>query len=151
MRWATAGGRSSRPGPSRWRATRSPPAWPRASDASWPEQPPRTGLSSIAVATTATDSNLTAQRRALPDAPGVYLFKDRKGKVLYVGKARSIRKRVGSHFSKPGTRGAVDMIDQIDQIDFVATQTEAEALLTEQRFIRQHRPVFNIRLRDDKS
>src|SRR3954452_18063614 len=109
------------------------------------------GLSSTAVASTATDSNLTAQRRALPDAPGVYLFKDAKGKVLYVGKARSIRKRVGSHFSKPGTRGAVDMIDQIDQIDFMATQTEAEALLTEQRFIRQHRPVFNIRLRDDKS
>src|SRR4051812_40602306 len=109
------------------------------------------GLSSTAVATTATDSNLTAQRRALPDAPGVYLFKDRKGKVLYVGKARSIRKRVGSHFSKPRARGAGDMIEQIDQIDFMATQTEAEALLTEQRFIRQHRPVFNIRLRDDKS
>jgi excinuclease ABC subunit C len=105
----------------------------------------------MVVATTAPDSNLTAQRRTLPDAPGVYLFKDRKGKVLYVGKARSIRKRVASHFSKPGTRGAVDMIEQIDQIDFVATQTEAEALLTEQRFIRQNRPVFNIRLRDDKS
>jgi excinuclease ABC subunit C len=108
------------------------------------------GLSSTSVTTTDRDS-LTAQRRALPDAPGVYLFKDGKGKVLYVGKARSIRKRVASHFSKPGTRGAVDMIDAIDRIDFVATQTEAEALLTEQRFIRQNRPVFNIRLRDDKS
>ena len=57
------------------------------------------------MATTATDSNLTAQRRALPDAPGVYLFKDKGGKVLYVGKARSIRKRVGSHFSKPDRKG----------------------------------------------
>jgi excinuclease ABC subunit C len=104
----------------------------------------------MSVTTTDAD-NLTAQRRALPDAPGVYLFKDKNGKVLYVGKARSIRKRVASHFSKSGTRGAADMIDQIDQIDFVATQTEAEALLTEQRFIRQNRPVFNIRLRDDKS
>jgi excinuclease ABC subunit C len=103
----------------------------------------------MAVAT-ATD-NLAAQRRSLPDGPGVYLFKDAKGKVLYVGKARSIRKRVASHFSKPGARGSVDMVSQVDQIDFVATQTEAEALLAEQRFIRQHRPVFNIRLRDDKS
>ena len=100
--------------------------------------------------TTGTD-NLTEQRRAMPDAPGVYVFKDVKGKVLYVGKARSIRKRVASHFSKPATRGAMDMVSQIDQIEFVVTQTEAEALLAEQRFIRQHRPLFNIRLRDDKS
>jgi excinuclease ABC subunit C len=100
--------------------------------------------------TTGTD-NLTEQRRALPDAPGVYVFKDVKGKVLYVGKAGSIRKRVASHFSKPATRGAMDMVSQIDQIEFVVTQTEAEALLAEQRFIRQHRPLFNIRLRDDKS
>lgn len=49
------------------------------------------------------------QRRALPDAPGVYLFKDERGAVVYVGKAKSIRKRVGSHFSKPGTRSAVEM------------------------------------------
>jgi excinuclease ABC subunit C len=95
--------------------------------------------------------SLAAQRKSVPDAPGVYLFKDRKGKVLYVGKAKSLRKRVASHFSKPGARGAMDMVSQIDQIEFVVTQTEAEALLAEQRFIRQHRPVFNIRLRDDKS
>jgi excinuclease ABC subunit C len=92
-----------------------------------------------------------AQRRALPDAPGVYLFKDARGKVIYVGKAKSIRKRVASHFSKPAARGAVDMVSQIESVDFVATQTEAEALLAEQRFIKQHRPLFNVRLRDDKS
>ena len=94
---------------------------------------------------------LSDQRKALPNAPGVYLFKDPDGKVLYVGKARSLKKRVASHFSKPGARGAADMVGQIDQIDFIATQTEAEALLTEQRFIRQYRPLFNVRLRDDKS
>jgi excinuclease ABC subunit C len=103
------------------------------------------------MATETTSDSLAAQRNAVPDAPGVYLFKDRQGKVLYVGKAKSLRKRVASHFSKPGTRGAVDMVSQIDQIEFVVTQTEAEALLAEQRFIRQHRPLFNIRLRDDKS
>jgi excinuclease ABC subunit C len=91
------------------------------------------------------------QRRGLPDGPGVYLFKDGRGKVIYVGKATSIRKRVASHFSKPATRGAVEMTQTVADIDFVATQTEAEALLAEQNFIKRHRPRFNIRLRDDKS
>src|SRR3954471_7650596 len=99
-----------------------------------------------------TPAERTAEmRRQLPDSPGVYLFKDRRGRVLYVGKASSIRKRVGSHFSKPATRGTYEMLEQIEQIDFVATETEAEALLAEQNFIRRHRPRFNIRLRDDKS
>jgi excinuclease ABC subunit C len=101
--------------------------------------------------TTTTPNGLAEQRKALPDAPGVYLFKDAEGRVIYVGKAKSIRKRVASHFSKPAARGAADMIAQVDQLDFVATQTEAEALLAEQRFIKQHRPLFNVRLRDDKS
>jgi excinuclease ABC subunit C len=94
---------------------------------------------------------IEAQRRALPDAPGVYLFRDSKRRVLYVGKAKSLKKRVASHFSNPSTRGSQDMVDAIDNIEFVATQTEAEALLAEQNFIRQYRPRFNIRLRDDKS
>src|SRR5213079_732387 len=101
---------------------------------------------------TQTPAERTAEmRRQLPDSPGVYLFKDKRGRVLYVGKASSIRKRVGSHFSKPATRGAYEMLDQIETIDFVATETEAEALLAEQNFIRRHRPRYNIRLRDDKT
>ncbi|MGE5635408.1 MAG: excinuclease ABC subunit UvrC [Nocardioidaceae bacterium] len=99
----------------------------------------------------AIDTDIRDQRRSLPDAPGVYLFKDGDGRVIYVGKARSIRKRVGSHFSKPTTRGSVDLPSEVREIDFVATETEAEALLAEQRFIKQHRPLFNVRLRDDKS
>src|SRR5918998_1524690 len=91
---------------------------------------------------------LAAQRRALPDAPGVYLFRGRRRRVLYVGKAKSLRKRVASHFSNPTTRGAGDMVSEIEHIEFVATQTEAEALLAEQNFIRQYRPRFNVRLRD---
>jgi excinuclease ABC subunit C len=95
---------------------------------------------------------LDAQRKALPDSPGVYFFKDANGKVIYVGKAASIRKRVAGHFSKPGgARGSLDMVAQVAEVDFIATETEAEALLAEQRFIRQHRPLFNVRLRDDKS
>ncbi len=89
---------------------------------------------------------LAEQRRALPDEPGVYLFRDARGRVIYVGKAKSIRKRVASHF---GSRSALSTF--IDQIESLVVQTEAEALLTEQNFIKQYRPRFNIRLRDDKS
>src|SRR5436853_630055 len=101
---------------------------------------------------TQTPAERTAEmRKQLPDSPGVYLFKGRRGRVLYVGKASSIRKRFGSHFSKPATRGTYEMLEEIETIDFVATETEAEALLAEQNFIRRHRPPYNIRLRDDKS
>ena len=105
----------------------------------------------MATGTSTIDERLTEQRRALPDAPGVYIFRDMKAKVLYVGKARSIRKRVGGHFSKPGARGAGEMVSLIRDIEFIATETEAEALLAEQEFIKRYRPVFNVRLRDDKS
>jgi excinuclease ABC subunit C len=93
---------------------------------------------------------LDEQRKQLPDSPGVYMFKDADGGVLYVGKATSIRKRVTSHFSGPH-RGGFDFIGRVGSIDFLVTETEAEALLAEQQFIKRHRPKFNIRLRDDKS
>jgi excinuclease ABC subunit C len=105
----------------------------------------------MASTATSTEDRVRDQRRALPDAPGVYIFRDGKSKVLYVGKARSIRKRVGGHFSKPGARGAADMVAQVADIEFIATETEAEALLAEQEFIKRYRPLFNVRLRDDKS
>src|SRR5437588_8164597 len=91
------------------------------------------------------------KRRELPDEPGVYLFRDARGRVLYVGKANSIRKRVASHFSNPSTRGGSDLVDQIDHIEALVVETDAEALLAEQNFIKQYKPRFNIRLRDDKS
>src|SRR5215204_5414938 len=78
------------------------------------------------------------------------MFKDAEGGVLYVGKAVSIRKRVASHFSGPH-RGGLDFIGRVGSLDFLVTETEAEALLAEQQFIKRHRPKFNIRLRDDKS
>jgi excinuclease ABC subunit C len=96
------------------------------------------------------DGGLDAQRRRLPDQPGVYLFKDHDRGVLYVGKALSIRKRVSSHFSGPH-RGGLGFIERVASIDFLVTESEAEALLAEQQFIKRHRPRFNIRLRDDKS
>ena len=93
--------------------------------------------------------SVSEQRKRLPDQPGVYVFADEDGKVLYVGKARSIRKRVGGHFSR--THSREEMVERIASIDFLVTDSEAEALLAEQAFIKRHRPQFNIRLRDDKS
>ena len=102
--------------------------------------------------------SLAAQRRALPDQPGVYLFRDERGRVIYVGKAVSIRKRVASHFSKAqvGGRGSsspghAEMVASVAHVECVVVASESEALLSEQGFIKQYRPRFNIRLRDDKS
>jgi excinuclease ABC subunit C len=93
-------------------------------------------------------------RRELPDQPGVYLFRDAKGRVIYVGKAKSIRKRVASHFSKSrpqDTPGHDEMVAQAQHVECVVVGSEAEALLAEQSFIKQYRPRFNVKLRDDKS
>jgi excinuclease ABC subunit C len=105
----------------------------------------------IAPASEGRRTRLAEQRRNLPDGPGVYLFRDGKGKVIYVGKAKSIRKRVASHFSNPVTRGAYEMVDAIESVEYLLLSSETEALLAEQNFIKQYRPRFNIRLRDDKS
>ncbi len=113
----------------------------------------------MAVTEAVTDSadantDLAAQRRALPDQPGVYLFRDGRGRVVYVGKAKSVRKRVASHFSKaqvPSSPGHAEMVASVEHIECVVVASEAEALLAEQSFIKQYRPRFNIRLRDDKS
>ena len=99
----------------------------------------------------ASPDKLSEQRRGLPDQPGVYLFRDARGRVIYVGKAKSIRKRVASHFSNPTTYGSTALTDEVDHIEPLVVHTETEALLTEQEFIRQYKPRFNIRLRDDKS
>jgi len=99
-------------------------------------------------------AGLREQRRNLPDQPGVYLFRDGQGQVLYVGKAKSVRKRVASHFAKaqvPSSPGHGEMVAAVEHVECVVVATEAEALLAEQSFIKQYRPRFNIRLRDDKS
>ncbi len=84
----------------------------------------------------------------------MYLFRDAAGRVIYVGKAKSVRKRVASHFAKaqvPSSPGHAEMVAAVEHIECVVVATEAEALLAEQSFIKQYRPRFNIRLRDDKS
>jgi len=101
--------------------------------------------------TSEREERLREQRLALPDGPGVYLFKNAADEVIYVGKSLSLRKRVSSHFSSPVTRGGVRMVDSVEAIDFILLSSDAEALLTEQTLITRHEPRFNIQLRDDKS
>ena len=96
-------------------------------------------------------TRLAEQRKRCPTGRASTCSATPQGKVIYVGKAKSIRKRVASHFSNPVTRGAYEMVDAIESVEFILVATEAEALLAEQNFIKQYRPRFNIRLRDDKS
>jgi len=97
------------------------------------------------------DERLREQRLKLPDEPGVYMFRNVGGDVIYVGKANSIRKRVASHFNRPSGRRGTEMVAAIDQIESVVVGSGTEALIAEQAFIKTHRPRFNVLLRDDKS
>ena len=94
---------------------------------------------------------LDQQARALPEAPGVYLFKDAQGKVLYVGKADVLRDRVRAYFGASLDIRFVRMTERATAIDYVITSSIAEAYLLEANLIKQHRPRYNIRLKDDKS
>src|SRR5262245_52521193 len=88
----------------------------------------------------------------LPRSPGVYLFRDERGDVLYVGKAKSLRSRVRSYFQRgDGRMGTAQLVSLIDDVEVIVTRNEAEALHLEQNLVKRHRPPFNIRLRDDKS
>jgi excinuclease ABC subunit C len=97
---------------------------------------------------------LESQLRRLPAAPGVYLFRDSAGGVLYVGKAKSLRPRVRSYFQAGSTdtrQGIRTMANRVEQIETIVTTSEVEALHLEQNLVKRHRPPFNVRLRDDKS
>ena len=88
----------------------------------------------------------------LPDSPGVYIMKTDDGKILYVGKAVSLRKRVASYFRKNVTDIKTNILTgKIKDIDFIPCDTEAQALLLEASLIKEKRPKYNIALRDDKS
>src|ERR687894_2679895 len=92
-------------------------------------------------------------RSHLPASPGVYIFKDAAGTVLYVGKAKNIRSRVASYFTRSGDGRPkiAELRGRVSQIDFIVTKSETEALILESNLIKRHRPRFNASLRDDKS
>ncbi len=88
---------------------------------------------------------------AIPDAPGVYLFRDAEERVLYVGKAKSLRHRVPSYFGAGVHPRTASMLADAASVEWIVTSNEVEALQLEVTFIKQHRPRYNVRYRDDKS
>src|SRR5215216_257388 len=92
-------------------------------------------------------------RSHLPTSPGVYIFKDAGGTVIYVGKAKNVRSRVASYFNRSGDGRPkiAELRERVRQIDFIVTGSETEALVLEANLIKRYRPRFNASLKDDKS
>ncbi|MFK7847397.1 MAG: excinuclease ABC subunit UvrC [Rhodothermales bacterium] len=103
--------------------------------------------------TTPSSSTLKNKLANLPARPGVYQHKDEKGKVIYVGKAKSLRSRVRSYFQESRTReGRIGiLISKIRDVEIIVTDTEAEALILENNLIKKLKPRYNVLLRDDKT
>jgi len=90
--------------------------------------------------------------KSVPDRPGCYLMRDRRGAIIYVGKAKNLRRRVSSYF-RPGANHPPkvrSMVETVYDFEFMTVKNEAEALLTEASLIKRHKPHFNILMRDDK-
>jgi excinuclease ABC subunit C len=96
------------------------------------------------------DDVLKNKIEGLPDVAGVYFFKDVAERVIYVGKAKNLKKRVKNHFQKPDQH-SFDFVSQIADIDFIQTSSEKEALLLEQQFIKKLQPRWNVEWKDDKN
>jgi len=103
---------------------------------------------------TRTDAAAALDRKikAAPARPGVYLMKDDRGTVIYVGKAKNLRGRIRSYFQGTDTRAMVPfLVSRVRDLDFVVTNTEKEAFLLENTLIKEHRPRYNVIFRDDKT
>src|SRR5215813_4195693 len=96
---------------------------------------------------------IAAKLPHLPETPGVYLWKDRDGNVLYVGKAKRLRSRVRSYFTSDHLENVktLALVRQIAELDTIVVPSEAHALILENNLIKEYRPRFNITLRDDKT
>ncbi len=100
------------------------------------------------------EDRIETQLKRLSRGPGVYIFRDGRSEVLYVGKAKSLRPRVRSYFqagSSDTRQGIKHMASRVETIETIVTSSEVEALHLEQNLVKRHRPPFNVRLRDDKS
>jgi excinuclease ABC subunit C len=92
-----------------------------------------------------------SQAEAFPDAPGIYFFRNSAGRVIYIGKARSLRHRISSYFQAPTDPKVTNILAETADISYILTGSEKEASFLENNFVRQHQPKFNLRLKDDKS
>lgn len=89
--------------------------------------------------------------KKIPDNPGIYLMKDKKGEVIYIGKAKNLKKRVKQYFQSRSHSGKIQkMISNIDSFEYIITDSEIEALMLEANFIKKYRPKYNTMLMDDK-
>src|ERR671922_136931 len=146
-----------------WAASRSRTLWPSAIPATRSSTNLASGTTaasrrggSISIGRRRSRTHGRATRASCPSpatSPGVYLMKGANGRVLYVGKADSLRHRVPSYF---GAKSALDsrmlrMVSEVADVDWIVTDTVSEAFLLENNLIKEHRPRFNIRLRDDKT
>ncbi len=98
-------------------------------------------------------STIYAQLKALPSKPGVYLFKNKQGKVIYIGKATNLRHRVKAYFS-PSTilpPKLQQLVTSISDFESIVTDSEQEALVLECNLIKKYHPRYNVRLKDDKT
>jgi excinuclease ABC subunit C len=98
-----------------------------------------------------TRAALKRKAGLLPDKPGIYFFKDGRGRVVYIGKARSLRDRVRSYFQPTDDPKVHNILAETADIEFILTGSEREAAFLENNFVRQHQPKFNLRLKDDKN
>ena len=97
--------------------------------------------------------DLQAKLDQIPKLPGVYFFRDKKGDIIYIGKANILRNRVRSYFNKPEGKDAKTkvMVKNIYDMEWLVSGSEVEALLTEANLIKEHRPRYNVFLKDDKT
>ena len=96
--------------------------------------------------------NIEEELKKLPDKPGVYIMRDKDDKIIYVGKAISLKNRVRSYFRKTNkTQRILNMVSLIDHFEYIVVDNEAEALILECNLIKENRPKFNVLLKDDKT
>ncbi len=100
-----------------------------------------------------SELSITEKLKTLPDQPGIYRFYSKPGKIIYIGKAKSLRSRVRSYFLDSNRQESRIrfLVPQIADVDWIVTHTEAEALILEDQLIKTHRPRYNVQLKDDKS
>lgn len=95
--------------------------------------------------------DLVKKLQTVPKKPGVYLFKDKTGEIIYVGKAKMLTHRLRNHFSNSSDPKHFRMMSKVADFDFVVTDSEMEALILEANFIKEHKPKYNVNLKDDKT
>jgi len=89
--------------------------------------------------------------KEIPNEPGIYIFKDNYSEPLYVGKAKNLRKRVPSYFSKQSSWKVKRLVSEANELSFIVSKNEADALLAEYSFIQEYKPKYNVQFKDDKS